>query len=121
VTTWDDIRTLMHTLDIPPPSELRCGRAAWDVFRSGIKTDRLGAADPLWGIPVHIDRELPDGAWKLLEDGKVIHEGDMMPGQRWAVYIGGVGLAAISDETTADEVYARLNGRRAGEHTEGHQ
>lgn len=114
----EDLKAIMAGIAPQPQRQLRCGRAAWDVIRSGIKTDRLGTEDPLWGIPIYIDRELPDGAWKLLQDGEVVNEGDMMPGQRWAVYIGGFGLAAISDEATATELYERLNARRADEHTE---
>lgn len=121
MTILDDMHAVMRDFTPLPKRELRCGRAAWDVLRSGIKTDNLGTADPLWGIPIHIDPELTDGAWKFLEDGEVIHEGDMTPGHRRAIYIGNVGLFGVTDEV-ADMVYRNLDerlARRADEHTEG--
>lgn len=103
----DDLRRFMRTLDIPKPRELHCGRAAWDVLRnvSDKTTDVLGLtaahlpATGLYGVPVHIDPEMPDAGWKLTEDGETVASGDMAPGHRHAAYVPGVGLVAFPDDS----------------------
>ena len=111
MTSWDDITALMRRLDIPPPRQLRCGRAAWDVLReiSDKDTDVLGIVRGhfdglgLYGTPVVIDDELPDAAWRIVEGDRVVIEGDFAPGHRRATVVPGVGLIAFSDELTAGD------------------
>lgn len=111
MTILDHIRALMRTIDIPPPRELRCGRAAWDVLRNvsdkttdvlGIRREPLGTLG-IYGTPVHIDDTMPDAAWKILEGDRVVSEGNFAPGHRRAAFVPGVGLIAFSDDWEAIE------------------
>lgn len=97
----DDLRALMRTIDIPPSRELHCGSAAWAILRN-VATDTTDVLGPtfdhlpsvgLSGVPVRVDDDMPDGAWKLTEDGETVASGDFAPGHR-AAYVPGVGVLA---------------------------
>lgn len=92
---------IMRDLKPQPRRELRCGKTAWDVMRWGMKTDPLGNAEPLLGIPVHIDPDMRDAAWEITEDGQVVSSGDMAPDTARAFFIAGVGIIGASDEAAA--------------------
>lgn len=115
----EDLKAFMRDFTPPPRLELHCGRAAWDVMRSGMKADPMGTADPLYGIPVNINPEFADGAWQLTKDGEVVSSGDYAPGHKRAFYVSGVGLIGASDEA-AEIIDGNLADlvRRADEHTE---
>jgi hypothetical protein len=97
-----DIRAFMRSFDPPPARELHCGQAVWDTLRELTPQDNappdLGAAlgsAPLYGIPVHVDPDMPAGRWELREDGRVAHSGDITP-EPGAFYVPGIGWLAIS-------------------------
>jgi hypothetical protein len=112
----DAMYALMRDITPLPKRELRCGRTAWDVLRSnGDPSARRSPLDAFMGIPVHIDPDLADGAWKILEDGEVVTEGDMTPGYRRSYWIVGVGLVGASDEAAAMVDANIEQARRGGE------
>jgi hypothetical protein len=95
--TWGAIQALLdHCEDVSPGRQLRCGRAVWEHLRS---TDRdaaavlsvdagvFGIAGP-YGTPVHVDTDMPDGAWKILDGDQTVAEGDLAPGFRHVAYLG---------------------------------
>lgn len=109
MTTYDDMIDLiarMRTVDIQPPRTLHCGRVAWQILQNitDKTTDVLGLTRDhfdslgLYGTPVIIDPDMPDGAWKILEGDREVISGDFAPGHRRAALVPGVGLIGFSDE-----------------------
>lgn len=100
--TWADITNTMEKLrDLPPRRDLHCGQAVWDMLRD-LKTDAaapdgLSAAlggEPLYGVPVHVDPDMPAGRWEMREGDRVVHSGDVTP-VPGALYVPGVGFVVF--------------------------
>lgn len=102
----DDLRRLMRMFEEIPHRELHCGHVFWQVIQAaaGNATDVGGLtaamlpAVGLYGVPVHIDDDMPDAGWRLTENGETVASGDLAPGHRLVVFVPGVGLVAFADE-----------------------
>jgi hypothetical protein len=95
--TWAQIEALLDQYaDTPHGRRLRCGRAVWEHLRSGdndaaavlaVDAGVFGFAGP-YGTPVHVDADMPDGAWKIVDGDQIVAEGDLAPGFRRVAYLG---------------------------------